>query len=206
MSLILDALKKLEQEKAARRQGMELGTAVVYGRRAARARRGFPLALSAGVLVLLVIAGLAAAKFLRHGAPVAAAPPAETAESRPAPVAPAAPPVPAPAAAPAAATPLPLPAATPRVLPPVSRPQQTPTTPAASEEAPRPAPTPGDLKVTGVAWQDERGSRRAVVNGLLLGEGAEVGGARIVEIRPDRVRFSRGGQELSLRVSTPFGK
>jgi general secretion pathway protein B len=60
--------------------------------------------------------------------------------------------------------------------------------------------------VTGVAWQDERGSRRAVVNGLLLGEGAEVSGARIVEIRPDRVRFSRGGQDIAVPVSTPFGK
>lgn len=50
-----------------------------------------------------------------------------------------------------------------------------------------------DIKISGIAWQDERRARRAVVNGLLLKEGNIVAGARISEIMKDRVRFSRSG-------------
>lgn len=51
---------------------------------------------------------------------------------------------------------------------------------------------PGDIKVSGIAWQDGRSARRAVINGFLLHEGSEVSGARITEILKDRVRFSKG--------------
>jgi len=62
---------------------------------------------------------------------------------------------------------------------------------------------PADIKVSGIAWQDERRARRAVVNGFLLHEGSVVSGAKITEIRQDRVRFSQGGRtfEVSL-IST----
>ena len=64
-------------------------------------------------------------------------------------------------------------------------------------------PAPADIKVSGIAWQDERNARRAVVNGFLLHEGSVVSGAKITEIRQDRVRFSQGGRtfEVSL-IST----
>lgn len=52
----------------------------------------------------------------------------------------------------------------------------------------------GNLVVSGIAWQEERALRRVVVNGSLLGEGGEIAGARVVEIRENRVRFSRGGK------------
>lgn len=58
------------------------------------------------------------------------------------------------------------------------------------------APTiaaPANIKVTGIAWQDERSARRAVVNELLMKEGNIVSGAKIVEIKSDRVRFSLSG-------------
>ena len=51
---------------------------------------------------------------------------------------------------------------------------------------------PADIKVSGIAWQDERNARRAIVNGFLLHEGSVVSGARITEILKDRVRFSSG--------------
>jgi general secretion pathway protein B len=54
------------------------------------------------------------------------------------------------------------------------------------------------LVVSGIAWQEERGLRRAVVNGSLVGEGAEILGARVVEIRENRVRFSRGGSSFDV--------
>jgi general secretion pathway protein B len=46
------------------------------------------------------------------------------------------------------------------------------------------------LKVTGIAWRKDNSERLAIVNGLPVAEGASVGGARVTEIFPDRVRFS----------------
>jgi general secretion pathway protein B len=63
-------------------------------------------------------------------------------------------------------------------------------------------PAPTDLKVTGIAWQDERSARRAVVNGALIGEGAVASGARVVEIRQDQVRFSRDGQIVAAPITS----
>jgi general secretion pathway protein B len=56
------------------------------------------------------------------------------------------------------------------------------------------------LKVAGIAWQDDRADRRAVVNGVLVGEGAVVEGARIVRIFQDRVRFSLAGETFEKTV------
>ena len=49
---------------------------------------------------------------------------------------------------------------------------------------------PADIKLSGIAWQDERAARRAVVNGFLLKEGAVVSGAKVIDIQSDKVRFS----------------
>lgn len=53
---------------------------------------------------------------------------------------------------------------------------------------------PADIKLSGIAWQDERRARRAVVNGFLMQEGGMVAGARITDIFQDRVRFSQSGK------------
>jgi general secretion pathway protein B len=58
-----------------------------------------------------------------------------------------------------------------------------------------------DLKVSGIAWQDDRKDRRAVVNGALVGEGAVVEGARIERIFQDKVRFSRSGETFEITVA-----
>lgn len=59
---------------------------------------------------------------------------------------------------------------------------------------------PADIKLSGIAWQDERSARRAVVNGFLLKEGAVVSGARITEIKADKVRFALPGGTFELRL------
>jgi general secretion pathway protein B len=51
-------------------------------------------------------------------------------------------------------------------------------------------PAPADIKVSGIAWQEERAARRVVINGFLLQEGTTVSGAKVLEIHQDRVRFS----------------
>ena len=62
---------------------------------------------------------------------------------------------------------------------------------------------PADIKLSGIAWQDEHRARRAVINGFLMQEGGIVHGARVTEILQDRVRFSQSGStfEISLAAS-----
>jgi general secretion pathway protein B len=64
----------------------------------------------------------------------------------------------------------------------------------------------GGITVSGIAWQDERYLRRAVINGALVGEGAEIQGAKVIEIRENRVRFSRGGEIFEVVHSGGAGK
>ena len=59
-----------------------------------------------------------------------------------------------------------------------------------------------DITISGIAYQDERRLRRAVLNGALVGEGAEIGGARVVEIKETKVRLSRGGQVFEVPFSS----
>ena len=61
---------------------------------------------------------------------------------------------------------------------------------------------PADIKLSGIAWQDERHSRRAVVNGFLMQEGGVVSGARITDIYQDRVRFSLSGKIFEIPLTS----
>ncbi len=55
------------------------------------------------------------------------------------------------------------------------------------------ATEPEGIKLTGIAWQDDRKNRRAVVNDLLVGEGAVIAGVKVLEIKPTTVRFEKNG-------------
>jgi general secretion pathway protein B len=59
---------------------------------------------------------------------------------------------------------------------------------------------PADIKLSGIAWQDERAARRAVINGFLLKEGAVVSGAKINEILADRVRFLTAAGQFDIKL------
>jgi general secretion pathway protein B len=61
-------------------------------------------------------------------------------------------------------------------------------------------PAPADIKLSGIAWQDERSGRRAVINGFLLKEGAVVSGATIIDIQTNIVRFSTAGGQFEIRL------
>jgi len=63
-------------------------------------------------------------------------------------------------------------------------------------------PAPADIKVSGIAWQDERSARRAVVNGFLLKEGAAISGAHITDIQADRVRFLSPNGMFEIRLDS----
>lgn len=237
MSLILEALRKMEQDRNSRRgAASDLRPEVLRYRVAAKPQRGrpyLPVALGVALLVcgvgagfylkgdrgatvarelapvtLLDPAGSAAAVALPadSGLPVdaglAPALPAERGPAEAAPVvAPASFPAPAP---PEAARPIPVrqPAAAP--IPARSgSPRETQSQPEPREAAVAPQAA-ADIAISGIAWQDERRMRRAVLNGALVGEGAEVAGARVVEIREDRVRLSRGGRIFEVQLSSSF--
>ncbi|MBW4054305.1 MAG: hypothetical protein HIU83_02670 [Proteobacteria bacterium] len=66
-------------------------------------------------------------------------------------------------------------------------------------------PAPADIKLSGIAWQEARTARRAVINGFLLKEGDIVSGARITDIQENVVRFSSaaGAFEIKLGALVP---
>ncbi|GFO54448.1 hypothetical protein GMSM_14550 [Geomonas sp. Red276] len=59
-----------------------------------------------------------------------------------------------------------------------------------------------DITISGIAFQDERSLRRAVLNGTLVKEGEEVAGARVVEIKETKVRLSRNGRQFDVVLSS----
>jgi general secretion pathway protein B len=255
MSLILDALRKMEQDRNSRRgSGLDIRPEVLRYRAASRKRPRSWLPWAVGVVLLTCGVG---AGFLLKGnhatsvsGEIAPAPLPPNAADSTAPVAtitptvPVAPIVPVAPAAPVATVPV-GPAApaltevapTPRPAS-IARPQAVPVSsmppvrsaplrrpvvaaPAARPEEPvgksrvkaarREEPgvaqgAPADIAITGIAWQDERSLRRAVINGTLVGEGAEIAGAHVIEIREDKVRLSRGGQVFDAAFSAGSGR
>ncbi|MBU5615435.1 general secretion pathway protein GspB [Geomonas azotofigens] len=234
MSLILDALRKMEQERRSRRgAGQDLRPEVLRYRLAAQPNepRRYPVAVIAGGVLLL--AGVGAGFLLKGPAPqLAAQPPAAAVPAVQPPVAAApvtpsaapttvAPPVAAAPVAPPPAPAIPVAPAAPVVTthaPAAVQPVAQPSRKASRAAAPQPAPSDApqiaaqepaasaggaqDITISGIAYQDERRMRRAVLNGMLVGEGAEVGGARVLEIKETKVKLSRGGRVFEVPFSS----
>ncbi|GAM07993.1 hypothetical protein OR1_00263 [Geobacter sp. OR-1] len=199
MSLILDALRKMEQERRSRRlPGTDIRPEVLSYRGMPRKPKRAPMALAAAAIIIALVAASAGWYLLRTGeTPVA--PPRQTPQNTAAdPSSPPAAPQPQAEIAPAPIQIQPAPAA--------PRQQQ----PATAPRIPEPAAPPNDgvatsaITVSGIAFQDERNMRRAVINGALVGEGAEVAGARVLEIRENRVRFGRNGETFEVIQSSAF--
>lgn len=215
MSNILEALRKAQDEKSRAADQTITGREALIAHRTTRSWAGANkrvIWLGCSGAVLLAVVG-----WLLYGpskpasepkaaltaaAPVnmPAEPPLQPQQAPPAPQ-------PAPAApAPAIQAPAPLPA------PPQAnddeerspgrrhRPATSPPAAAASQAA-QPSHSaeatvsgvPEGVKLTGIAWQDSRKMRRAVINDVLVGEGAVVAGAKVLEIRPALVRFEKNG-------------
>jgi general secretion pathway protein B len=232
MSLILDALRKMEQDRNARRgAAQDIRPEVLRYRGASapqRPRSYLPVALGVVLLACGIGAGFffmghRSAQVSEQVTPAPGAVPVQPASGDPgmpgAAIAPVTPQPPVPAIATPAASPqvAPRAAGAPAAGAPGGQPVRQPVAeaipartepvravqpkPVPREAAAVPQPAPADISITGIAWQDERSLRRAVVNGSLVGEGAEVAGARVVEIREDRVRLTRGGQVFDAVIS-----
>jgi len=61
------------------------------------------------------------------------------------------------------------------------------------------APTPS-LKLSGIIWQEEPSERRAMINGRIATEGSIIEGVKVVEIQPARVRFSHNGRFFQISL------
>ena len=217
MSSILEALKKLEEEKAARRGGIgNIASRVTSTGR--RRRHGRTLVIPAAMAATALVAIIATYAVMGGLTPRASVSSAVSAH-RAAPVqAPAVPLEPAPdpaTAAPQGQLPaqsqqviLPAPAAQTASLP-AAAPMRTVRPAAAQKEAetnvsPAAAPTPTAanqapaLKVTGIAWQKDEASRLAVVNGSSVSEGSVIEGAVVLEILPDHVRFAVNSKQFDV--------
>ncbi len=56
------------------------------------------------------------------------------------------------------------------------------------------------LRITGIVWQEDPQARRAVVNDVVAREGFVIDGVKIVEIRPTVVRFKKGTKSFEISV------
>jgi hypothetical protein len=176
MSLILEALKKLEREKQAPERSVLVLGATAWATHGERRSR---LAVVIGAATALLAAGVAAALFWPRGAP----------RARPA----------TPQAA-AAAAPTPTPPVLPIVAPPAPDPLPSAPLRAAAAEAParsrtpaapapRAMPTPGAAAFTLQAISERDGEPVALIDDHLLHVGEGFGGMRVLRITPTEVEI-----------------
>jgi general secretion pathway protein B len=201
MSMILDALRKMEQERKAGDKGnLDIRPEVVCYSGRPQKQSGNRFRYFSATIVLLVAVMLALFMLTKGGpapengmtASVPAAPPEPGVNTAQSP-------------RPEQQVTLKAASGAPRVK------AKAPVASGEPAKAPRPMaitlPTESrDLVISGIAWQDERRLRRAVVNGELVSEGSEIAGGRIVEIRENRIRFSRHGRTFEVPYTSAFSR
>lgn len=224
MSFILDALKKLEREKAARSSaGVNISEGILRGdhrgRRAGK-RPATAIAVTAVAALLVIGVVVAGVMFLKRDTPVreTSGLPGEghrreavsSLPERPQP--PVAAKTPSGLELPPVASPS-SPVAAPREIPQMRSPARAPARMASGadpgEGAPErqevgSPPAGAELKVSGIAWQERRAARRAVVNGQLVPEGTLSGCFTVKEIFQNRVRFQGNGRTFDVYISGPL--
>jgi len=214
MSFILKALKKLEEEKAARQQEPpEIGNAIL-----APDKRSFsaPRASVNRMLIipLVFVAGVGITYFFTHetAPPVGQTGKKDARRAPPSQAAPAAPELPRAERAEPNGTRVSQPENTmiertpPRRTaredtpagPPPDRSGAAPSLP--EQQAALDAATPS-LTVKGIAIQDDPAESMAVVNGALVKIGMTIGGVRVVGIFQDKVRFKGNGATFEVEMT-----
>jgi general secretion pathway protein B len=213
MSSILDALKKLEDEKANRGSGTgNIAAKVVKDGRRPKQRPVWmlPASMAAAAVTAALATYIIMSGFLTSNKPgqlVAPAPPQDPQQFA------------LQAAAPTPVTPLPFAAVPNRARPsapptrvarkaPVASALQRPQIEPRRVKKPAPALPPEtlpklpSLDVMGIGWQKDNAKSQAIVNGRAVSKGAVVDGARVEEIFQDRVRFFYNDKTIEI----PLGK
>lgn len=216
MSLILDALKKLEREKAAQsNKTSDIAASILEQKPVVRSRRPMVLIGAIALTAAVSMAGMYIA-FLMNSKPAplsAAAPlaPVPQPATGTAPLAPApqqatgAAPAETAAPQPAAAGPVKAPAAVKES--PVKE-KAGPAKPKLGEpekkaSSPPPGTTPArpDFIISAIIWYEESSERKAVVDGKSLREGDIIDGWRVQQIYPSRVIFVKDGKPFEVNMN-----
>jgi general secretion pathway protein B len=224
MSSILKALEKVEESRSTRRSVGVNSAAKIRERRAVWV---FPVCVLGGAAVATLLTYAIMGGFSRHAAPaaqlkaVASPAPVVVAPLPPVNAAPTASTQAKSATAPVGVTVVPGKSATPRltstpavkvrqtVAPAAAHPAPVETAPAQAAPArdmqvpAAPAqvkPEQGDpeIRVTGIAWQNDSESSAAIVNGHPVQQGGMVDGFKVEQIFQDKVRFSGNGRSLEV--------
>ncbi len=211
MSLILDALKKLDRDKKSSLRGGGGDIAVEILRPDSDRPRGrVPLYFAAAAIAASVAAAVIYGVIGRPVPPPQSPPPAPAPQAA----------VPSPMRVQGhdarnetgGAPPLPVKqAASRKAISPVEKgaarlesskeakaPQKTADKTA--EPAPKETAAAPPMKLSGILWSDNPSQRRAVINGMALPEGSVIEGVRILEIHPARVRLSHNGRSYDIAM------
>ncbi len=194
MSLILDALRKLEREKESREPGVLVVGSVPWG---ARTRSRRPLLLASGGVALLALLALALWRPSRPPAPAVPAAPGPVVPATPAP---ATAPLPTPADFPTAAAARPVAGLRPAPTPPAARPDPV-SVPAAGGpvtfDRTTNAEDAGTLRLNAISQRD--GRPVALINDRLLFEGDSFDGVKVLRIGDAEVEVEVHGKRRVLR-------
>jgi general secretion pathway protein B len=64
-----------------------------------------------------------------------------------------------------------------------------------------PATTPPSLAISAIVWYEDPSKRFAMINGMITTEGSLIEGVKVVEINPTSIRFSHNGQYFEIPIS-----
>jgi len=223
MSVILDALKKLEREKSSRRSGAADIALEILRPDLPRPGKRIPLYVAIAFLTSIATAAITYSVMVKSGfllkspPPAAMNPPALNQQAAPVPI----------PSEPARDTRDEISPAPPKIQSPVKskRPVAASVENKGDEKklnrnvSPReadiavektkmpPEHTPKgsataspSLNISAIVWYEEPSKRFAMINGLIVTEGAFVEGMKVEEIYPDRVRFLHNGQHLEISI------
>jgi len=223
MSVILDALKKLDREKSSRRSGTANIAVEILSPDLPRPRKRIPLYVAIALLTSIATAAITYSVMVKGGFLLKSPPPAAMNPAEPnqqaAPV-----PIPSEPASDTRDQVSPVP---PKIQSPVKskKPAATPAENKGDEEkisqsvSPKeadsalekrkvlPEHTPKGsatssppLNITTIVWYEEPSKRFAMINGLIVTEGSVIEGMKVEEIHPDRVRLLHKDQHFEISI------
>jgi general secretion pathway protein B len=223
MSVILDALKKLDREKSSRRSGTANIAIEILKPDLPRPGKRIPRYVAIGLLTSIATAAITysvmvkSSFLLKSPPPAAISPPAPNQQTAPVPI----------PSEPARDTRDQISPMPPIIQSPVKskKPAATPAgnkgdekkinqsvtakeadislekTKVLPEHTPKgSATTSPSLNITTIVWYEEPSKRFAMINGLIVREGSVIEGMKVEEIRPDRVRLLHKDQHFEISI------
>ncbi len=218
MSVILDALKKLDREKSIRRGGLP-NIAVEILRpdflRPGKRILSYVAAVSLATAVITYTVMVKFGSLSKSSPPVPVNPPASSQQVLPVPsesgvvvksspppsINPPLPSQPVPSA-PLSHEPVHAPPEAISRVPPKIQSQEESKIPAAESTQTESVLGPRSLRISGIVWSEEPLNRIAVINGASITEGSFIEGVRVVEIFPTHVRFLHNNRPFEIPLGS----